>query len=172
MSRIRHSSRLGAAFLGFTATLAVAFFIGHYVSEGTHTGKTGKGGTGTKVVPMNISFPEGQLTPTNPVELSVSVNNTTTKTLTFHHLSMTVTDPPSCPASLFHVKAKGLNESWWNEALSGVAQTFEFSPGTHTLESANHTEPPVVFWLELEETGTDQSACEEASIAVTGKLTE
>jgi hypothetical protein len=79
LSHIRNSSRLAAGLIGFATTLSVAFFIGSYLGDGSHTGTIGSGGPGEKTLPIAVSFPNGELTPTHPVEVTASINNTTTK---------------------------------------------------------------------------------------------
>ena len=83
MSRIRQSSRLTAGFLGFVTTLALAFFVGSYLGDGSHTGTVGSGGSGSKTLPIKVSFPDGELTPTHKVEVQAELENTTSKTVTF-----------------------------------------------------------------------------------------
>src|SRR5262245_32835012 len=105
MSRIRNGSRLAAGIIGFTATLAVAFFIGNFLGDGSHTGTVGSKGNGTKTLPINLSFPDGELTPTHAVPLTAKVSNTTAVPVKFTHISLAVTSAtPGCEASWFSVK--------------------------------------------------------------------
>lgn len=176
LNRLRHSGRLAAGVLGFLTTLAVAFFIGTYTGEGTHTGTVGSGGTGAQTLPVKVSFPDGELTPTKPVTLTAVLNNTTSKTVTFKKLSFTVsTGASGCEASWFEVKpiALGTPEAaelnWWEELLAGkITGTLAYAPGEKSVVTG--VNPATGLQLRMKETGATQSACEGASITVTGKL--
>ena len=176
LNRLRHSSRITVGALGFLTTLAVAFFIGTYLGEGTHTGTVGSGGSGTQTLPVKVSWPDGELTPTKPVTLTAVLNNTTSKTVTFKKLSFTVsTGASGCEASWFEVKPVALGSpeaaelNWWEELLAGkITGTLAYAPGEKAVVTG--VNPATALQLKMKDTGAAQSACEGASITVTGKL--
>jgi hypothetical protein len=172
MNRLRHSGRLAVGILGFLTTLAVAFFIGTYLGEGTHTGTVGSGGTGSQTLPVSVSWPEGELSPTKPVTLTAKLNNTSGKTVTMHHVSFVVASNTSgCEASWFEVKAIKTSESGsevtvWESILAGQEAALTYAPGERNVV----TNAATGLQLKMKDTGASQSACEGASITVTGKL--
>lgn len=171
MSRLRHSTRLAAGALGFITTISVAFFIGSYLGDGSFTGNAGSGGNGTKTVPVKVSFPSGQLTPQTPVDVTAEVENTTSKAVTFTKVKPTVTTAAGCDASWFKVIVEGGGKApQWAEAFAGTA-----SPPVALTYAAGATTPvtrssEAKLKLVLEETGTDQSACEGAPVTLRFQL--
>jgi hypothetical protein len=167
IDRLRHSSRLTAGVVGFLTTLAAAFFIGTYLGEGTHTGTAGSGGSGTQTLPMTINWPNGELTPTKPVALTAEISNTTTKSITFTKANFAISSGTSgCEPSWFEVVAIGTEASAWNGWFAGEAKSVSYSPGLHPVDTSSGGS----LQLKMKETGTNQAACEGASITVTGKL--
>jgi hypothetical protein len=172
VSRLRHTTRLAAGALGFITTLAVAFFIGSYLGDGSHTGTAGSGGNGTKTVPVKVNFPSGQLTPQTPVDVTAEVENTTSKAVTFTKIKPTITTGAAgCDASWFKVIVEGGGKATqWAEAFAGtaappVALTYAAGTTTPVLRSTE-----AKLKLVLEETGTDQSACEGAPVTLRFQL--
>jgi hypothetical protein len=149
----------------------MAFFIGSFMADGTHTGTTGSGGTGTKTLPITVDFPDGQLTPTKSVPLTATVSNTTTKTIAFKHLTPTITTGTAgCLPKWFAVSA---STPFFTSALAGSPSwEVEYAPGTSPLGKPFGAENEAKFTLEMVETSVDQSACEFASVTVALKLTE
>lgn len=179
MSRIRNGSRLTAGFLGFMATLAVAFFIGNYLGDGEFTGQAGSGGNGTKTLPITLSYPSNELTPTHPVPLTATINNTTSQPQTFRFTSVTISSTQAgCQASWFRVRAISSNTSeneWWNAGPLGGGTgegVLTFPPGLSPVGIGANAAKPVSFNLELVDNGTDQSACEGAPVKVRWKVTQ
>lgn len=173
MSRLRHSTRLAAGALGFITTISVAFFIGSFLGDGSHTGTAGSGGNGTKTVPVKVNFPDGQLTPQQPVTVTAEVENTTGKTVTFHNVAYTVTTGAAgCNPAWFKVVPTGSGEAaelpWWGEVIDGKrAATLNYAPGTSPMVN----NPNTGLRLTMSETGTDQSACEGAPVTLRFQLT-
>jgi hypothetical protein len=171
VSRLRHTTRLAAFALGLLTTVSVAFFIGSILGDGSFTGNAGSGGTGTKTLPIKVSFPTGQLTPGNKVALTAEVENTTTKNVTFTTVKPEVTTGTTgCSASWFKVVAEGTSATKWNEAFAGTSTppvALIYEPGTSLLTRNAAT----TLKLEMTESGTDQSACEGAPVTVRLKLT-
>jgi hypothetical protein len=175
-NRLRHSSRFAAGALGFLTTLAVAFFIGTYLGEGTHSGTVGSGGSGTQTLPIKVSFPDGELTPTKPVTLTAALNNTTSRTVTFKRLTFAVTTGAAgCDASWFEVKPVAIGSpeaaelNWWEEILAGkITGTLNYAPGERAVVTSVNS--ATALQLRMKDTGASQAACEGASITVTGKL--
>jgi hypothetical protein len=172
VSRLRHTARVAAGLLGFVTTLAVAFFIGSYLGDGSHTGTAGSGGNGTKTVPVKVNFPSGQLTPQTPVDVTAEVENATSKAVTFTKIKPTIsTGAAGCDASWFKVIVEGGGKATqWAEAFAGtaappVALTYAAGATTPVLRSSESK-----LKLVLEETGTDQSACEGAPVTLRFQL--
>jgi len=169
--RMKHGVRLTALVVGLATTASLAFFIGSFMADGTYTGTTGSGGTGTKALPISVSFPNGQLTPTKTVPLTATVNNTATKTVTFKHLTPTITTGAAgCLPKWFVVSA---STPFFTSALAGSPSwEAEYAPGTSPLGKPSGAENEAKFTLEMVETSVDQSACESSSVTVALKLTE
>jgi hypothetical protein len=174
LSRFKRPAVVTAGFLGLLTAVSLAFFVGSFLADGTHTGTAGSGGTGTKTLSVEVNFPDGELTPTKSVPLTAEVNNTTSKVATFHHLSFAVTTGAAgCNASWFKVVpvATGSPEAaevpWWQEVLAGTrTATLNYQPGkSPAVNNAN-----AGLRLEMTETGTDQSACEGAPVTVAAHL--
>ncbi len=172
LKRMKHGVRLTALALGLATTASLAFFIGSFMVDGSHTGTTGSGGTGTKTLPMNVNFPDGQLTPTKAVALTATLNNTTSKALKFTRMTPTITTGAvGCEAKWFRLRSSSTR---WNEIFANPTQPREFvyAPGTHSIGDEVGVESPPTFTLEMTETEVDQSACESANVTVALKLTE
>lgn len=177
MSRLRHSTRLAAGVLGFVTTISVAFFIGSYLGDGSHTGTAGSGGNGSKNVPVKVNFPDAELTPQHAVPVSAEVENTATQRVTFHNVVATVTSSaPGCQASWFEVKAVKAGNATPEEvaevqaAINGAPITgsaYSYPPG-ETMPMVRNQQ--VGLQLVLKETGTDQSACEGAPVTLRFQL--
>lgn len=170
LKRLKHGLRLTALVVGLATTASLAFFIGSFMADGTHTGTIGSGGTGTKTLGINVSFEDGKLTPTKTTPLTATVNNTTAKTLKFMKLTPTITTGVGgCNPAWFRIRSES---SFWNEAFSGKTKEMLYAPGTHSLADMVGVESVPTFYLEMTETEVDQSACESASLTVALKLTE
>lgn len=177
MHRLKHSTRLAAGALGFLTTLSLAFFIGSYLGDGSHTGTAGSGGSGTKSVPVKVNFPDGELTPQHPVPVAADVENTASQRVTFHKVTTTVTSSaPGCQASWFEVKAVKAGSATPEEiaevqaAINGTPVTgsaYSYPPG-ETMPMVRNQQ--VGLTLVLKETGTDQSACEGAPVTLRFQL--
>jgi hypothetical protein len=159
MKKLKRVSRLTAAIVGLSTTVVLAYFVGTFVAEGSFTGTTGSGG-GSKVTTetINASFPNGELTPTHPVSVTASIDNTTSRTLTFTHVEATVETAPGhgeCHESWYHVTSSSPGVQ---KELEGEAGSFVYSPGEHAL--------PGPLTLSLEETGSSQEACEGVPVTV------
>lgn len=171
-SRLTNGTRAAAFVLGLIVTTAVAFFIGNYIGEGSKTGKIGSGGNGKATLPLNISFPEGELTPTKAVDLTVKLNNTTSKTLAFKKLAFTITtEAAGCEAKWFFVKVVSLGSgsevSTWESIVAGGEANLSYSPGEKNVVTNANTGLQLAM---KEEAGVDQSKCEGTGVTVAGKL--
>lgn len=183
--KARHSLRVTAGLLGLLVSVAAAFFLSTYIGEGTYEAKSG--GSTKTTLPLVLSFPEG-VTPTNPVELTAKLNNTSTETLTFHTIKLTPETPsfPKCGTEWLTITAKGaeaVNNAWWQATIEGTTRSEssgvgKFAPGLLPLiqrseaEGSSHEGSAVKLWLEFKasKVGTDQSACQEIPVKVTGKI--
>jgi hypothetical protein len=174
LKRLKHGVRLTALALGLATTASLAFFVGSFLADGTHTGTAGSGGTGTKTLPITVDFPNAQLTPTQAVIVTAKVENGTSKAVMFKNVSYTVnTGAAGCDPAWFTVKpyAVGTVEAaelpWWEEVLAGKrTATLNYQPGSQKLVNNSATGIKLV----MEESGTDQSACEGAPVTLRFKL--
>ena len=165
MSRIgkmKWGSRLAVGAVGFLTTLGIAFFIGSYLGDGSHTGTAGSGGEGVKTLPIAVSFPDGQLTPGNTVEITAKVNNTTGAPRTFQHLTADASSTaPGCEDEWLKVEIHDPVEDTWgtevNRALTYPVGESNVLPKSGSFQS---------YEVMMTESGTDQSACEGAPITV------
>ncbi|MGH3373136.1 MAG: hypothetical protein ACRDP6_00205 [Actinoallomurus sp.] len=170
LKRMKHGVRITALAVGLATTASLAFFIGSFMADGTHTGTTGSGGTGTKSLPISVSFPDGQLTPTKSVPLTATLSNTSSKTVKFMHLTPTITTGAAgCEPKWFKVTS---NKTFFTELLNGKASELVYAPGTRSVGMPVGVETETTFTLEMVETSVDQSACESTSVTVALKLTE
>lgn len=170
LKRMKHGVRLTALVVGLATTASLAFFIGSFMADGTHEGTVGSGGTGTKTLAVNLNWEDGKLSPTVPVPLTASVQNTTTKTLTFHHAQAIFTSTaPGCEGKWFKV---GSSSEFWREAFSGQTKEIEYAPGSHSLGMMVGVENAPTFTLEMVETSVDQSSCEGQPLKLEVKLTQ
>ena len=81
------------------ATTAMAFFlVTSFVSSGEHSGKTGAATKENHALPLTVSFPESELTPSHPVVLSIMVENNSGQTATVSGPVVTIGTPgdPIC----------------------------------------------------------------------------
>lgn len=170
LKRMKHGVRLTALVVGLATTASLAFFIGSFLADGTHTGTMGSGGTGAKTLPIAVDFPDGQLTPTKSVPVTATVSNTTTKTLKFTKLTPTITTGTAgCLPKWFTVTS---NKTYFTDALNGKAVELEYAPGSSPFGNPVGVETPTTFTLEMVETGVNQEACESGTVTVQLKLTQ
>lgn len=173
LKRMRRGTVLAAGIVGLLTAASFAFFVGSFISDGSHEGTIGSGGKGTLSIPTAVNFPDAELTPEHAVPLTVEVNNNTTKRATFHHVAFTITTGAAgCQASWFEVKAIGSGSTTTEEvaelqSIVGGAESanmaFTYPPG-ETMPLVRDQEEGLT--LALKETGTDQSACEGATVKV------
>jgi hypothetical protein len=107
------------------ATVSFAFFlVTTFSGEGSHEGTTGAAAKETLSLPVTVSFPDG-VTPTNPVPLSLEVENTTGKAATVAGPVVTIETPtdPICGENWLQVlpeKFNGEEETVMTAKLSGA----------------------------------------------------
>lgn len=177
-ARLRHGAR-GAAFIaGFLVSLAAAFFVATYLSEGTKEGKTGS--AGNQAQPVNISFPDG-LTPTNPVPVTATVENNSGGSRTWKSFKMEISTPtvPICGQQWLQLrpeKTDGTTSTAWEQIIAGTNTTplTPISAGSRNIFNSGPDTLKAVY-LEFKPAlvgTTDQRSCENVSVKVTGKLTE
>jgi hypothetical protein len=164
---------LAAGVAGLLTAAACAFFVGSFMADGSHTGTVGEGGKGQGAIPVAVNFPSGELTPEHAVEVTATVENKTTHTVTFEGKpAVTVSSSaPGCEASWFALKFTGEAADRWNEWLEGARpEKLRFMAG----ETAPLVPSPATnkLMLEMKETGTDQSACEGKPVTLHVHLTE
>lgn len=168
LKRMRRTTVLVAGIVGLLTAASFAFFVGSFLADGSHEGTAGSGGTGTNTLPVKVNLLSAQLTPNSPVPLTAEVENTTSKSVTFTHVAATITtaEPAKCLPQWFHVKVEGGGKSaQWTEALEGKANapvTLKYEPGTTSVFRSSE----VTAKLVLEETGTNQEACEGSPVTV------
>lgn len=170
--RFKWGVRSTAAILGLAITAGFAFFVGNYVIEGSDQGTVGSGGTGTATLPLNVSFPDGELTPTKTVPLTATFNNTTGRTITEHHVKFTIAPEASgCKAEWFFVKVlktgEGESVTMWESILAGGEANLSYPQGTQNVVTAGNLELRLAM---KEEASVNQAACESTKITVTGKV--
>jgi hypothetical protein len=170
--KLKGSFVLTAGIVGLLTAGAFAFFIGSFTSEATHTGTVGSGGTGVGTLPMSISFPEGTLSPTVPVELTALVNNTSGKSVTFHKLTLTVVpEVAACKSTWFIPKVVKLSEggegvsAWEGFVMTGEEKADIIAAGEHPVLPSN-----VGIQLTMKNEAISQSQCEGSKIEVKGHL--
>jgi hypothetical protein len=170
LKRFKWGVRVTALALGLAMTAALAFFVGSFMADGTHTGTAGSGGTGTQTLPVKVDFPNALLTPTKTVPLTAEVENTSSKTVMFGGVHPTVTTGAAgCNAAWFHVKATGTSAAKWNGILKGeLPVEAKYPPGASPVV----TDAGTNLILELEETGSSQAPCESANVTVAFHLNE
>jgi hypothetical protein len=172
LKRFRWGVRVTSLAVGLAVTCAMAFFIGSFMADGTHTGTAGSGGTGTKTLPISLNWEDGKLTPTHAVPLTATFTNTSKGVVKFSHAVATFSSSaPGCEAKWFRVKS---SSSRWTEKLAkGEMGEFLYAPGAHSLGDEVGIEgAPPTFTVEMVETEVDQSACEGAPVTLEVKLTE
>lgn len=177
MSKHLRRAVFGAAMS--VAMIAAAFFASTYISEGSREAKTGKGSN--VALPVNISFPDGQLTPSNPVQVTATVDNTSGAPRVWKGFTMSIETPtvPACQSwlELYPERSNGTASGVWQEILAGT-ETSPLEPistGTQNIFAARVPSDAVKVWLRFKPAlvgTTDQSSCQNAPVKVTGKLTE
>lgn len=178
----RNGARIAAGFAGFVVSLAAAFFVTTYLSEGTHEGKTGTAGNQAQAVTIN--FPEGELTPTHPVIVTATVNNTSGGPRVWKSFPMEVKTPtvPVCGEQWLELYAQrdqaGVKSEApaWSEIIKGTNSTpmAPIATGVQNIFTTANGELENVY-LRFKPAlvgSTNQKSCEGVSVKVTGKLTE
>jgi hypothetical protein len=161
-----------AGISGLLLAAACAFFVGNYIVEGSHQGTVGSGGTGTATLPLAVSFPEAELSPTKTVPLTATFNNNTGKTITEHHVKFTITPEASgCKGEWFLVKVakngEGESTTMWESIIGGSEATLTYPTGEHSVVTAGNIELRLAM---KEEAAVNQGACESTKITVAGKV--
>lgn len=183
MQRIHWTAKRVAlgVFLSLAMT-AAAFFVATYLSEGSKEAKTGKAGNLAQQV--TIDFPDGELTPTHPVKVTATVNNTSGAPRVWKSFPMTVKTPtvPVCGEQWLELYAQrdqsGVKSEApaWSQIIKGTNSTPMAPLGTgvqNIFNTANGELEAVYLRFKpgLVES-TNQSSCEGVPVVVTGKLTE
>lgn len=176
-----HGARVAVGICGFIVSLAAAFFVATYLSEGTQEAKTGS--AGNIAMPVTIGVPEG-LTPTNPVKVTATVNNTSGAPRVWKSFPMSVSTPsvPICGSQWLELYAQrdqsGVKSEApaWSEIIKGTnaAPLAPVATGTHSIFDPANGEIEGVY-LRFKPglvASTNQSSCENVPVKVTGKLTE
>jgi hypothetical protein len=163
---------LTAGLIGLLTCGAFAFFVGSFTAESSHTGTIGAGGTGVGTLAATVSFPEAELSPTKAVPLTMLVNNTAGRMVTFHKLAVTITPEASgCLASWFSVKAVKLSEggesvTQWEGWVEGKEEkAVNIAAGEHAITPSN-----IGINLVMKNEATSQAVCENTSIKVVAKV--
>lgn len=178
----RHGARVAVGVCGFIVSMAAAFFVATYLSEGTHEANTGT--EGNKAQTVTISFPDGELTPTHPVPVTATVNNTSGAPRVWKSFVMSVATPtvPVCGSTWLELYAQrdkaGVKSEApaWAEIIKGTNSTpmAPIPTGVQNIFSTANGELENVylrFKPGLAES-TNQKTCEGVPVKVTGKLTE
>lgn len=183
MKRIHWTAKRAAlgVFLSIAIT-AAAFFVATYLSEGTHEGKTGTAGNQAQAVTIN--FPDGELTPTNPVKVTATVNNTSGSPRVWKSFPMSIKTPtvPICGEQWLELYAQrdqaGVKSEApaWSEIIKGTnaSPMAPIATGVQNIFNTANGELEAVylrFKPSLVAT-TNQKSCENVPVIVTGKLTE
>lgn len=152
------------------AVTAIAFFLPAVIGEGSHSGETGNGGEAT--VPLVVNFPDG-LTPNDPKEITVEVDNTTSNPISFSHFSLQAEMPGSPTSCTENLRVGGKNGSftspsnYWEAILDGGAANLGPYPvGKSTIQSGGAEDTGAFFSLTFREI-PDESMCENATLLVT-----
>jgi hypothetical protein len=164
------------------AAIGLAFFVSTYLSEGSKEAKTGTAGNQAQAV--TISFNDGELTPTTPVKVTATVNNTSGAPRTWKSFPMTVATPtvPICGEQWLELYAQrdqsGVKSEApaWSEIIKGTNSTpmAPVATGTHSIFDPANGEIEGVY-LRFKPglvASTNQKSCEGVTVKVTGKLTE
>jgi hypothetical protein len=177
----RNGARIAAGFAGFVVSLAAAFFVATYISSGTHEGKTGSAGNIAQ--PVTITFGEG-LTPTKPVEVTATVNNTSGGPRQWKSFELKIETPsvPICGQEWLQLrpeKTDGTTSEPWVNQFKGTngSPLLPIPTGTQNIFAFNPTagNTPKAVWLEFKPTlvgSTNQATCENVPVILNGKLTE
>jgi hypothetical protein len=172
LKRMKRGTWAALGIAGFLTCGALAFFVGSFTAESSHTGTIGSGGTGVGTLAATVSFPEAELSPTKAVPLTMLVNNTAGRTVTFHKLAITITPEASgCLASWFTVKAVKLSEggesvTQWEGFVAGTEEkAVNIAAGEHAITPSN-----IGINLVMKNEATSQAVCENTSIKVVAKV--
>lgn len=172
-SKRRWSMRAAAGFMGLIVSMGLAFFLTTYVGDGSHEGKTGTHGA-PKALAVVINFPTEQLTPTNRVEVTANLENTSGKALTFKSFPMKVETPtvPKCGSEWLILSAEGstLTGGGYANVIKGTNEKSldPIPTGTNVILDNGGK-----IWLEFDPSktaATDQSSCEGIPVKVSGHL--
>jgi hypothetical protein len=183
MKRIHWTAKRVAlgVFLSLAMT-AAAFFVATYLSEGSKEAKTGTAGN----LPMavTVDFPDGQLTPTTPVKVTATVNNTSGAPRVWKSFPMSIKTPtvPICGEQWLELYAQrdqaGVKSEApaWSEIIKGTNSTAmaPIATGVQNIFNTANGELEAVY-LRFKPgliAGTNQKSCENVPVVVTGKLTE
>ncbi len=161
-----------AGVLGLMVSAAFAFFLTTYVADGSHEGKTASHGTGT--LPISITFPEGQLAPGTPVEVTAKLENTSGRALTFHKLKLTAETPsvPKCGTEWLKFREEGGTEpALWEGIVAGTNSAGETIPPIPAGTSPVLTNGgKLLLEFNPSKNTVDESACENVAVIVKGHL--
>lgn len=176
LKRFKRSTVIAAGIVGLLTAASFAFFAGSFLAEGEHTGTAGQGGSGIESLPLAVSFPSNELTPTHAVPLTATLNNITKHSVSFGKIHVTITTgSPQCLPAWFKVSATGgQDEEFFQQHLEGKGNEgmLPYGPGSHELGMPMGATGETKFALEMVETGVDQSACEAEPITVAMKVSE
>lgn len=178
----RHGARVAVGICGFIVSMAAAFFVATYLSEGSKEAKTGTAGNVAQAVTVN--FPDGELTPTHPVAVTATVNNTSGEPRVWKSFVMSVKTPtvPVCGEQWLELYAQrdqsGVKSEApaWGQIIKGTNSTpmAPIATGVQNIfNTANGELENVYLRFKPGLVGsTNQKSCEGVAVAVTGKLTE
>jgi hypothetical protein len=171
------------------ATVSFAFFlVTTFSGEGSHEGQTGSAAKENHALPVTVSFPDG-VTPTNPVPLTLEVENPGSAAATVAGPVVTIETPtdPICGESWLQIlpeKFNGEEETVMTEKLAGVnTEALGSIPAGAGPKSIGFyyrsngglgAEQVKRFVLEFKpglSAGTDETSCASAPVKVTAKLT-
>jgi hypothetical protein len=165
----RHGARVAVGICGFFVSMAAAFFVATYLSEGSKEAKTGTAGNISQAV--TISFPDGELTPTHPVPVTATVNNTSGSPRVWKSFVMSV----ELYAQRDQAGVKSEAPAW-GQIIKGTNSTplAPVATGVHNIfDPANGEIENVYLRFKPGLTGsTNEKSCEGVPVVVTGKLTE
>lgn len=179
----RHGARVAVGICGFIVSMAAAFFVATYLSEGSREAKTGTAGNVAQAVTIN--FPDGELTPTHPVAVTATVNNTSGEPRVWKSFVMSVKTPsvPVCGEQWLEIypereQTAGVKSEApaWSSIIKGTNSTpmAAIPTGVHNIFDTANGELTAV-WLRFKPGlvgSTNQKSCEGIPVVVSGKLTE
>lgn len=168
-SKRRWSMRAAAGFMGLIVSVSAAFFLTTYIGDGSHEGKTGTHAA-PKTLPVLISFPESQLAPEHPVEVTAKLENTTGKAVSFQKLKLTAETPtvPKCGSEWLKFREEGGTEpEVWQGVVNGTQ-----SPGAIPAGTSNILTNGGKLFLEFDpsKNSVDETSCENVPVIVKGHL--